>query len=261
MRCFWEPAQWLLRCFMQLYNKAVIIQYDGTNYSGWQWQTHSPSIQEELQKALKVVYKRDVNAVGSGRTDSGVHSIGQTANFITDTYIPDEAVVLGLNSILPMDISITKAWDVPLEFHAQKSAKSKTYLYRMYPSRVRSAFMHNRAWWVKGRLDLSGAAEILSAFEGTHDFTACCAAESLRENCVRTIYFTKFYKEGDVWCLEVNGSGFLHNMVRIITGTVVKFCRDGHGPERVRQMLETKNRKLGGPTAPAEGLYLKEVFY
>jgi tRNA pseudouridine38-40 synthase len=121
--------------------------------------------------------------------------------------------------------------------------------------------MYNKAWWVKGHVDFSRAPEILAAFEGEHDFTACCAAESLRENCVRTVNFTKFYRDGDVWCIEVNGSGFLHNMVRIITGTVVKFCRDGHGPERVREMLETKNRKKGGPTAPAEGLYLKEVFY
>lgn len=246
---------------MPLYNKAVIVEYDGTNYSGWQWQTHSPSIQEELQKALKVLYKKDVNAVGSGRTDSGVHSLGQTANFITDIYIPDESLVLGLNSVLPMDISVMKAWDVPLEFHAQRSAVSKTYLYKMHHSRVRSAFLHNKTWWVKGYVDFDRAPEILAAFEGTHDFTACCAAVSLRENCVRTINFTKFYKDGDLWCLEVNGSGFLHNMVRIITGTVVKFCRDGHGPDRVREMLETKNRKKGGPTAPAEGLYLKQVFY
>ncbi|MCD8554633.1 tRNA pseudouridine(38-40) synthase TruA [Seleniivibrio sp.] len=246
---------------MPLYNKAVIVQYNGTNYSGWQWQTHSPSIQEELQKALKVLYKQDVNAVGSGRTDSGVHSLGQTANFITDIYVPDEAVVLGLNSILPMDISIAKAWDVPLDFHSQRSAVSKTYMYRMHYSRVRSAFHYNRAWWVKGQVDFERAPEVLAAFEGTHDFTACCAAESLRENCVRTINFTKLYREDDIWCLEVNGSGFLHNMVRIITGTVIKFCRDGHGPERVREMLETKNRKKGGPTAPAEGLYLKQVFY
>lgn len=243
------------------FNKALRIEYIGTNYSGWQWQTHSPSIQEEMQKALEKIYKTPVNLIGSGRTDSGVHSIGQVASFIADIHIKDEALILGLNSILPPDISVAEAWDVPIDFHAQKSAQKKTYLYKLHHSRIRSAFHHNRAWWVRGRADFGRAKELLAAFEGTHDFTACCTVEGLKENCVRTVYSTEFYKDGDLYHLEITGSGFLHNMVRIITGTVVKGCRDKFSPERIREMLETKDRKKGGPTAPAEGLYLKKVYY
>ncbi|MGE4318406.1 MAG: tRNA pseudouridine(38-40) synthase TruA [Deferribacterales bacterium] len=243
------------------FNKAMMIEYLGTNYAGWQCQSHSPSIQEEVQKALEKLYKKPVNIVGSGRTDSGVHSIGQVANFVTDAHIKDEALVLGLNSILPPDISVAKAWDVPLNFHAQKWAQKKTYLYKILHSRVRSCFYESRAWWVKGRADMDLAPLILKEFEGTHDFTSCCALTSLKQNNVRTVLETKFYREGELYHLEVTGNGFLHNMVRIITGTVIKGCRGSYGPERVREMLETKDRKKGGPTAPAAGLYLKEVFY
>jgi len=243
------------------FNKAIRIEYVGTNYAGWQCQAHSPTIQDELQKALFKVYKEKITATGSGRTDSGVHSIGQVANFLSGTHIEDESLVLGLNSILPPDISVAEAWDVPLNFHSQKWTKRKTYQYRLYNSRVRSCFYENRAWWVKGRHDLSLAPELLRQFEGTHDFTACCAIESLKENNVRTIYETKFYQQDDMYYLEITGGGFLHNMVRIIAGTVIKGCRNGWGPERMREMLETKDRTKGGPTAPAAGLYLKEVIY
>lgn len=243
------------------FNKAVRIKYVGTNYCGWQCQDHSVTIQEELQKALEILYKEPVHAVGSGRTDSGVHSLGQVANFRTSMYLSDEAVIFGLNSILPEDISIKEAWDVPYEFNAQTSAKNKTYLYKIHFSRVRDAFYTDRAWWVRGRADFSLAPSLLSVFEGTHDFESCCAIESLRENNVRTINYTKFYQEGELFCLEINGNGFLHNMVRIITGTVVAGCKKGWKPDRIKQMLESKDRTMGGPTAPAEGLYLKEVIY
>lgn len=243
------------------FNKALRIEYVGTNYAGWQWQTHSPSIQEELQKALAVIYKQHINLIGSGRTDSGVHSVGQVASFLSDIHIKDEALILGLNSLLPPDISVAEAWDVPLNFHAQRSAVRKTYLYKMHHSRVRSAFYSGRVWWVRGRVDFDRAQELLSVFEGTHDFTSCCAVDGLKENCVRTIYSTAFYREGDLYHLEVTGGGFLHNMVRIITGTVVKGCRSNFSTDRIREMLETKDRRKGGPTAPAEGLYLKKVYY
>lgn len=246
---------------MQRFNKAIKIQYIGTNYAGWQCQAHANTVQAEIQRALAIIYKTNIHALGSGRTDSGVHALGQVATFIADSYIGDEALILGMNSILPGDISISEAWDVPMDFNAQTSAKNKTYMYKIYFSRHRYAFYEKRAWWVRGRADFDRAPELLAAFEGRHDFTSCCAAESLRENCVRTINFTKFYKEGDIFHLEVNGNGFLHNMVRIIAGTVVKGCKSGWSPDRIHSMIETKDRTKGGPTAPAEGLYLKEVIY
>lgn len=246
---------------MPLYNKAIKIQYVGTNYSGWQCQSHANTIQEEIQKALKLIYKNDITAIGSGRTDSGVHALGQVASFRTENYIKNDSLAMGMNSILPGDISVIDAWDVPEDFSAQLSAKNKTYLYKVYHGSLRHAFYENRSWWVKGKADFDRAADLLRAFEGTHDFTACCCAESLRENCVRTVNFTKFYKEGELFCLEVNGNGFLHNMVRIIAGTVIKGCKSLWTTDRIREMIETKNRAKGGPTAPAAGLYLKEVIY
>lgn len=246
---------------MPLYNKALKIQYIGTNYAGWQCQSHANTVQEEMQKALELIYKHPVHAKGSGRTDSGVHAMGQVASFRAETYIGNESLVMGLNSILPDDISISDAWDVPDNFNAQMSAKNKTYLYKVHYSRFRNAFYSDRAWWVRGRANFDLAPEFLKVFEGTHDFTSCCVLASMRENCVRTVNFTRFYQEGDLFCMEVNGNGFLHNMVRIIAGTVVKGCKSGWKPDRIREMIETKDRTKGGPTAPAAGLYLKEVIY
>ncbi|MGD9807585.1 MAG: tRNA pseudouridine(38-40) synthase TruA [Deferribacterales bacterium] len=244
-----------------LYNKKLTIEYIGTDFAGWQVQPNGRTVQEELHKALSRMYKTKVTCIGSGRTDSGVHALGQVANYRTDRYIPPENVHMGLNSMLPDDVSIVSVEDVPEEFHAQMSAVSKTYLYRIFASRVRSAMYAGRTWWVKDTLDHRLIGEYLKLFEGEHDFTSFCVQTSLRENNVRTINTTRCYMDGDIINIEINGSGFLHNMVRIITGTLVEAVRKDLGSEYIIEALEGKDREKAGPTAHAAGLYLQKVYY
>lgn len=244
-----------------LYNKKLTIEYVGTNFAGWQIQPDDRTVQEEIQKALTRMYKESVTIVGSGRTDSGVHALGQTANYRLKKYIEPENVQKGLNSMLPDDISIVRVEDVPEDFHAQMSAVSKTYLYKIHASRTRSAMHHGFVWWIKEELDTNRLADYLTIFVGEHDFTSFCVQASLRENNIRRINSTKAYMDGDITCIEINGNGFLHNMVRIITGTVVDAIRKDYGKERLPEILRAKDRNMAGPTAHAEGLYLKKVFY
>lgn len=244
-----------------LYNKMLTIQYVGTDFAGWQVQPKARTVQQELHKALTKMYKTKVTCIGSGRTDSGVHALGQVANYRTERYIPPENVLMGLNSMLPDDISIVSVEDAPEDFHAQMSAVSKTYQYKIFASRIRSAMYAGRTWWVKDTLSHQQVGEYLKLFEGEHDFSSFCVQTSLRENNVRTINSTKCYMEGDVINLEINGSGFLHNMVRIITGTVVEAIRKDLGKEYILEALNARDREKAGPTAHAAGLYLQKVYY
>lgn len=246
---------------MPLYNKKLTLEYVGTDFAGWQVQANGRTVQEELQKALSRMYKTPVTAVGSGRTDSGVHALGQTASYKTERYIDPDSVRMGLNSLLPDDVAVLSAEDVPLDFHAQRSAVSKTYLYKIYASYIRSAIHAGRTFWVKDELDHNLIGKYLKVFEGEHDFSACCVLTSLRENNVRTINSTECYMDGGIICIEINGNGFLHNMVRIIVGTVIEAVRKGYDEEHLKNVLESKDRNKGGPTAHAAGLYLKKVYY
>jgi len=244
-----------------LYNKKITIQYLGTKFAGWQIQAKGRTVQEEIQKALTKMYKTKINIIGSGRTDSGVHALGQTASYRTEIFLPADAVHKGLNSILPNDISIISVEDVPEDFHAQISAKSKTYQFRIYASRDRSAMHADRTWWVKANLDYKDIERYLKVFEGEHDFSSFCVQTSLKDNNIRTINSTKCFMEGDIICVEINGNGFLHNMVRIIVGTIVDAIKKGYSVEHLTNVLNAKDRNEAGPTAHAMGLYLKEVFY
>lgn len=244
-----------------LYNKKLTIEYLGTNFAGWQVQPNARTVQEEIQKALTKMYKTKVTLIGSGRTDSGVHAMGQTASFRTERYLEPEAVLKGLNSMLPGDIAVLNAEDVPVDFHAQMSAVSKTYLYRIYASNIRSALYAGRVWWVKDKLDYQQIAEFIKVFEGEHDFSSFCMQTSLRENNVRTVYSAECFPDGDIICIEINGNGFLHNMVRIIAGTVVEAVRKGYGTDHLKKVLEAKDRNAAGPTGHPDGLYLKQVYY
>jgi len=244
-----------------LYNKKLTIQYLGINFAGWQVQKNARTVQDEIQKALSKMYKQKITIAGSGRTDSGVHALGQTASFRSSIYLENKAVLLGLNSLLPEDVSVSSVEDVPEDFHAQKSAVKKTYLYRIYNGNIRSALDWGRVWWVKQPLDSEKMGNLLKVFEGEHDFTSFCVQASLRENNVRKILDTQYYKEGRHLCFEITGNGFLHNMVRIIMGTIVQACRDDEDGEYIKKVIAAKDRNKAGPTAGAEGLYLKNVSY
>ena len=207
------------------------------------------------------MYKTEIKIIGSGRTDAGVHALGQTASYRTEIFLEADAVHRGLNSILPDDISISCVEDVPEDFHAQISAKNKTYQFRIHASRTRSAMHINRTWWVRKDIDYKDIENFLKVFEGEHDFTSFCVQTSLKDNNVRKINSTKCFMDGDIICVEINGDGFLHNMVRIIVGTIVDAIRKGYDVEYLTDVLAAKDRNQAGPTAHAMGLYLKEVFY
>jgi tRNA pseudouridine38-40 synthase len=243
------------------YTKKLTLEYVGTNFAGWQVQDNGRTVQEELQKALLKLYKQKITAAGSGRTDSGVHALGQVASYRADMHLPDRGVVLGLNSMLPDDMAVIKCEDVPSDFHAQYSAVSKTYLYKIHASPVRSAIHADRSWWVKCRLDVQRMGALLKLFEGEHDFTSFCVLVSLRKNNVRTINSTACYEKDGLICIEINGNGFLHNMVRIIVGTLVRAVKKELDDSYITNALNAANRKAAGPTAVPAGLYLKEVFY
>ena len=244
-----------------MFNKKCIVEYDGTAYCGWQMQREVPSVQEELEKALAVMYKMPVNAIGSGRTDAGVHALNQVFNFRSETYIPDRGLVMGINTLLPCDISVKSAEDVDIDFHSQKSAVSKTYLYRLSASWYPPAIDAKRVWWIKRKPDLELMAELLRAIEGEHDYACFCSAEGMKENTVRKIYHTKVYEDDKYINIEINGSGFLHMMVRTITGTVVNNAFRRKDPSFMKELIKGKDRRNACMTAPAHGIYLKEVFY
>ncbi|GAB1535793.1 tRNA pseudouridine(38-40) synthase TruA [Geovibrio sp. ADMFC3] len=244
-----------------MYNRKCIVEYDGTDFCGWQAQKEVRTVQSEIEKALATMYKTNLFAIGSGRTDAGVHALNQVFNFRTENYIPPEGFVMGINTILPKDIAVKSAEDVEPEFHSQKSAVSKTYMYRLLTRWTPSALDRNRAWWLKKKPDIELMAELLKAVEGEHDFACFCAAEGMKENTVRTIYHTKVYTDGDYIHFEINGSGFLHMMIRIITGTVVRGAFRKQTPADIHEIIKGKDRRKAGMTAPACGLYLKEVFY
>ncbi|KAA0259541.1 tRNA pseudouridine(38-40) synthase TruA [Deferribacter autotrophicus] len=241
--------------------KKCVVEYDGTNFYGWQRQKNVRTVQKVIEDALSKIYKAEIKIVGSGRTDTGVHALGQVFHFTASRYLENRSVLMGLNSILPDDVVIKKVDDVDNNFHAQKSAKSKTYLYKIYNHPVRSAIYRNRAWWIREEIRLEKFEELLNCFVGEKDFSAMCLKRSVPENPVRKINFVNISKEDTFINIEINANGFLHNMVRNIVGTVVDIYFNNGCVDDIEKILESRDREQAGRTAPAHGLYLKEVFY
>lgn len=243
------------------YSKICVCEYDGTNYAGWQYQPDEPSIQEELEKALKSLYDEDMRILGAGRTDAGVHALGQVFHYYTDKYRKDRSIVRALNSLLPEDISILSASDAPKNFHPIASAKSKTYRYRIINRYCRSAIEIKRAWHCPQSINTDKLTDILNQLKGKHDFSAFCAVKSLKDNNIRTINSINVIKDLDTIDIFINADGFLHNMMRSIVGTAVHLCNKDKNKEDMKEILMAKDRTKAFRTAPAHGLYLMEVFY
>ncbi len=246
-------------------NIKVEIQYLGTNYHGWQLQSNGPTIQGELERALSKVLQEDVRLIGSGRTDAGVHAIRQVANFFTRKEIPLVGILKGANSLLPDDIAILEVEEVPEDFHARKSAKKKCYLYRIVESNSRLPLFLDRAWVLGPGLDIQRMGDACKLLVGTHDFKAFQRSGSSVKTTTRTIYLCEV--STSTWeghrCIEilVAANGFLRYMVRNIVGILVKIGRGDLGPDAIEIMLNNKERTYAFKTAPACGLYLKEVYY
>ena len=241
-------------------NIKITIQYNGKNYCGWQKQNNSPGIQGTIEKAIFDITREEVKITGSGRTDAGVHALGQVANFKTNSQIPVDRIPNALNAKLPKDISIVKAEDVDEDFHSRYSAKKKTYRYQVYNSLYRSPIYADISYPVKYDLDIDKMKKEAKSLIGTYDFKGFMSSGSSVIDTVRTIYNIEVSKSEDLIIIEIEGNGFLYNMVRIIAGTLVDIGR-GRIAEKMSTIIESKSRSMAGHTAPAHGLFLKKVDY
>lgn len=240
---------------------ALIIEYDGTNYVGWQVQPNGVSIQQSIDDAFeKLIGERPV-LHASGRTDSGVHAKAQVAHFDTECRIPSDKFCYALNTRLPDDIRIKASFDVPSDFHARFCVKEKHYVYTVNNSPHASAFTRNTALHIHYPLDIEKLNKAASLFIGTHDFNAFRSSGGMSTSTERTIYVSEWTKEGPYLKYHVAGSGFLYNMVRIMTGTMLRIGLGFEKPELIAEALSGAKREFAGDTAPAHGLTLERVVY
>ncbi len=242
-------------------NVKIIIEFDGTDYKGWQVQPNDPSIQQEIEQRLMIVTKEFVRIHASGRTDAGVHAERMTANFEIEKETDLSRLKKSLNALLPDDITIIEMAEAPVGFHARKSAKQKIYEYRIFNRKDRSPFLRRYAWHIRKPLDIYSMKKAARFLIGEYDFTGFASVGSEVRTKVRTIYDIKIEKEGSDVTLTFVGSGFLKQMVRNIVGLLVQV---GHGKftaEFAEVVLVAKQIQKEYITAPPEGLFLKDVIY
>lgn len=242
-------------------NIKLTLEYDGTNYYGWQRQSDKETIQGTLEKAIKDLTKENIEVIGCSRTDAGVHAAGFIAMFKTDSTIPPTKFREALNCRLPDDIAILKSEEADVEFHPRYNAKGKTYCYTIFNDIAPTALKRNYTYHYKYELNVEAMKEAAGYFLGTHDFIALRSEGSSVKTTVRTIYDLKVEKEGKEIKITVTGDGFLYNMVRIIVGTLINVGRGKNQPKDIVNIIESKDRKLAGDCVPAKGLRLQEVYY
>lgn len=242
-------------------NIRLIIEYDGTNYHGWQSQVNAAAVQDVIAGALRKLTGEDTKLSGAGRTDAGVHAYGQVANFQTDSRIPAEKFSYAINSMLPGDIVIKSSDEVGLDFHSRFSARGKKYKYLIYNDIHPSALLRNRAYHISDKLDFVAMQNAGPCFVGTHDFSAFRASGSSVESSVRTVTDIRLEKQGDLIEMSIAADGFLYNMVRIIAGTLVEVGTGKKLPKDIPEIIGSGDRSRAGKTAPAHGLYLVEVYF
>ena len=239
----------------------LTIAYDGTNYCGWQIQPNGITIEEILNKALSKMTGEEILVIGASRTDSGVHAMGNVAVFDTETTIPADKIAVALNQRLPDDIVITKSEEVALDFHPRYCNCSKTYEYHIINTRIPIPTKRLTNYFVSYVLDIDKMRKAASYLVGEHDFVSFCNVRTDVENTVRTITALDIITNGNEITIRITGNGFLYNMVRIIVGTLIRVGRGFYEPEKVKEILEAKDRKAAGVTAPAHGLVLVEIKY
>ena len=242
-------------------NIKLTIEYDGKCYNGWQKQPDKLNIQGEIEKAIYNITKEKVELIGSGRTDAGVHALGQVANFKTNSKIEIDKVPLAINSQLKNSIIIKNAEEVDERFHSRYNAKHKTYRYTINNSKTGTALYRNLQYCFPIKLDVSKMQKAAKYFEGEHDFKAFKSSGTSSKNSVRTIYKAVVKQEGDTITIELTGNGFLYNMVRIISGTLLDVGLGKIAPDEIPNIIDSKDRQRAGKTLPAHGLCLVEVEY
>lgn len=240
----------------------ITIEYDGNNYCGWQFQSETtPTVQNELEKVCLRLFEEKINVIAAGRTDSGVHALNQVAHFQTTRDLSNYNLNKAFQSLLPRDIVIKKIELVPQEFHAQRSAVGKTYLYKIWNHENPTALDQKRALWVRKPLDLDKLNAGAALFVGTHDFNALRSEGTPVNSTIRTINSAKFIKSGDFIEFRVNGDGFLKQMVRNMMGTLLQLELNERTLESIPELLKSRDRTKAGPTVAPHGLYLEKVFY
>ncbi len=244
---------------------ALLVCYDGTNYGGWQIQKNAVTVQEKLTEAIEKALGVKGTVTASGRPDSGVHAAAQVCHFSAETTVPAERLAAAINFNLPEDISVLKSAEAPESFDATSHAKRKTYCYRIYISGRRNPLKDRYAEQIKYSVDLQKLKQAAKLFEGQHDFKAYCAAGSQVKTTVRRIYsikvWTREYRSSTDVEIYVTGNGFLYNMVRTLTGTMIYFAADRLKKEDIIRSLEEGDRNSVGKTMPAKGLTLEAVDY
>ena len=250
-------------------NLKLILAYDGTEFAGWQVQPEAATVQGTLASAIARITGETVLPQGSGRTDAGVHALAQVATFATESSVPTANFVKALNDILPASVRVLEVEEAAPDFHARKSARGKTYRYRIYRAAICPPFLARYVWHCPYPLDEEAMIRTARVLEGEHDFTSFAAVDpergrdlalSLSQN-VRRIFSSHWERQGDEFVYTVKGSGFLHHMVRNLVGTFILVGKGTLRPEDMTRILQARNRSAAGATAPASGLYLVNVEY
>ena len=242
-------------------NIALRLRYDGSRYHGWQVQKNAVTVAQTMEEALAKVCGERVKLTGCGRTDAGVHALRYCANFHSGCTVPVDRLPLAVNSRLPDDIAVVDAVEVPDDFNAIGSCVKKEYVYKILNSRIPDPFLADRVCFYPQRLDISLMQAAARAFEGTHDFKAVRSEGTQTKTTVRTVYWCRAEKDGDLITVSICANGFLYNMCRAMVGTMVYASYGKLIPEEIPALLEKRDRRLTGPTMPPQGLALAEVYY
>ena len=239
----------------------LTIEYDGTAYSGWQRQYNGLAVQQLIEEALCRATGETITITGASRTDAGVHAERYVANFRTSSRIPIDRLPFAINTHTPEDIVVREALEVADDFNAIGSCLKKEYTYRIYNSRIKNPFYVNRAYFYPKKLDEAVMDAAARAFEGTHDFRAVRSVGTETKTTVRTVHYCRVTRRGELLELKVCADGFLYNMVRAITGTVLYAAEGKLTAEDIPKILDSGDRTLAGPTVPPGGLYMTRLWY
>lgn len=242
-------------------NILLTLAYKGTNYHGFQVQKNAVTVCETLQNAMEVLLKERPDVKGCSRTDAGVHANMFCVNFHTENPMDCEHMRRSLDALLPEDIAVTDCAEVADDFHARYSCKGKRYVYKIWNAPYMSPFYNGLALHYPRKLDADFLDAICTDFVGKHDFSAFAGAQNTQEDCTREIYYCSVEQEGELVTFSVTGDGFLYNMVRIMVGTLLEINEDKIEPDAISEIIESKDRRRAGRTAPPEGLYLDYVIY
>ncbi len=257
--------------YNEMRNIKLVIEYDGTNYHGWQVQPKLKTIQGMIESKLSMITKADTGVIGAGRTDAGVHALGQVANFKTDSRMMPEEFKAALNSVLPKDIVIKNAQEVEGDFHARYDAINRAYRYTILNEKTSSAFLRNYTYLVSQPLDVDGMADACRSLLGEHNFSSFASVGDPVRSFVRTVTDARilnvehaaslFHTQHRLIQFYIEANGFLRSMVRAITGTLLEIGKGKTPPGKMREIMEAKDRSAAGPSLPARGLCLVRVDY